>query len=85
MTEKRHLRSFHRKVLLHSIRSTVFFTAADCGSIPGIPDVRQLVADCVREIVTSYDVDGVIFDDYFYHIRLTEIFTTIPQAILNSA
>ena len=33
---------------------------------PGIPDVRQLVADGVREIVTSYDVDGVIFDDYFY-------------------
>ena len=33
---------------------------------PGIPEVRQFVADGVREIVTRYDVDGVVFDDYFY-------------------
>lgn len=33
---------------------------------PGIPEVRQFVADGVREIVTKYDVDGVVFDDYFY-------------------
>ena len=32
----------------------------------GIPEVRDLVADGVREIVTKYDVDGVVFDDYFY-------------------
>lgn len=32
----------------------------------GIPDVRQYVADGVREIVENYDVDGVVFDDYFY-------------------
>ena len=34
----------------------------DCG----IPEVRELVADGVREIVEKYDVDGVVFDDYFY-------------------
>ncbi len=34
----------------------------DCG----LPEVRQLVADGVREIVEKYDVDGVVFDDYFY-------------------
>lgn len=32
----------------------------------GLPEVRQLVADGVREIVTNYDVDGIVFDDYFY-------------------
>ncbi len=32
----------------------------------GMPEVRQLVADGVREIVENYDVDGIVFDDYFY-------------------
>lgn len=32
----------------------------------GLPEVRQLVADGVREIVDNYDVDGIVFDDYFY-------------------
>lgn len=32
----------------------------------GIPAVRQLVADGVREICENYNVDGIIFDDYFY-------------------
>lgn len=31
-----------------------------------IPEVRELVADGVYEIVSRYDVDGVVFDDYFY-------------------
>lgn len=33
---------------------------------PGLPEVRTLVADGVKEIVENYDVDGIIFDDYFY-------------------
>ena len=33
---------------------------------PGVPAVRALIADGVREIVENYDVDGVLFDDYFY-------------------
>ncbi|MBQ2726326.1 MAG: family 10 glycosylhydrolase [Clostridia bacterium] len=32
----------------------------------GVPEVRDLIADGVREIVTGYDVDGIVFDDYFY-------------------
>ena len=32
----------------------------------GIPAARQLIADGVREIAAKYDVDGVVFDDYFY-------------------
>ena len=39
---------------------------------PGIPEVRQFVADGVREIVTRYDVDGVVFDDYFYPYPATD-------------
>ena len=29
-------------------------------------EVRQRITDIVEEVVTNYDVDGVIFDDYFY-------------------
>lgn len=32
----------------------------------GIPAVRELVSAGVREICEEYDVDGIIFDDYFY-------------------
>lgn len=32
----------------------------------GQPMVRSLIAEGVAEIVTNYDVDGIIFDDYFY-------------------
>ena len=32
----------------------------------GIPAVREYIAEGVREIVSNYDVDGIIFDDYFY-------------------
>ncbi len=37
----------------------------------GIPEVRQLVADGVREIVEKYAVKGVVFDDYFYPYPVT--------------
>lgn len=39
---------------------------------PGIPEVRELIAAGVREIVENYDVDGVIFDDYFYPYPVTD-------------
>ncbi|NLK38985.1 MAG: family 10 glycosylhydrolase [Clostridiales bacterium] len=32
----------------------------------GIPEVRKLIADGCAEIVSKYDVDGIVFDDYFY-------------------
>ena len=32
----------------------------------GNPSVREYIAEGVREIVANYDVDGIIFDDYFY-------------------
>lgn len=33
---------------------------------PGIPEVRQRIVDVCKDIITKYDVDGLIFDDYFY-------------------
>ncbi len=50
-------------------RTSPELTATYAGNIyfnAGEPDARQLVADGVREVVENYDVDGVLFDDYFY-------------------
>ncbi len=33
---------------------------------PGLPAVRDYVVQVVQEVVETYDVDGVLFDDYFY-------------------
>lgn len=37
---------------------------------PGNPAARRHVVDVCRDILTRYDVDGLIFDDYFYPDRL---------------
>jgi len=34
---------------------------------PGIPEVRQRVVDVCQDILVKYDVDGLVFDDYFYN------------------
>lgn len=33
---------------------------------PGLPAVRTYIAKVVVDIITRYDVDGIVFDDYFY-------------------
>ncbi len=33
---------------------------------PALPEVRQRIVDIIKEIITNYDVDGILFDDYFY-------------------
>lgn len=33
---------------------------------PGRPEVRKQIKNIIGEIVNNYDVDGIIFDDYFY-------------------
>lgn len=42
----------------------------DAGSMsilnPGMTEVQDYIATIVTDIVTRYDVDGVVFDDYFY-------------------
>lgn len=37
---------------------------------PGIPEVRQRIVDVCRDIIENYDVDGIIFDDYFYPSKI---------------
>lgn len=34
---------------------------------PALPEVRQRIAAVCAEIASKYDIDGLIFDDYFYH------------------
>jgi uncharacterized lipoprotein YddW (UPF0748 family) len=33
---------------------------------PGLPQTKQLVEDGVMEIVNNYNIDSIVFDDYFY-------------------
>ena len=33
---------------------------------PGIEGVKQRICDIVYDILSKYDVDGIVFDDYFY-------------------
>lgn len=33
---------------------------------PGLPEVRQRICDVIADVVDNYDVDGIVFDDYFY-------------------
>ena len=33
---------------------------------PGLPATRERIVNVIKEIITNYDVDGIIFDDYFY-------------------
>lgn len=33
---------------------------------PGIPKAKERIVNVCREIISNYDVDGIIFDDYFY-------------------
>lgn len=33
---------------------------------PGIPAAKDRIVNVCREILTNYDVDGIVFDDYFY-------------------
>ena len=33
---------------------------------PGLPETRQHIVNVIKEIISNYDVDGVVFDDYFY-------------------
>lgn len=37
-----------------------------CHLNPGLEEVQQRIVDVCREIVGNYDVDGLVFDDYFY-------------------
>jgi len=56
-------KSLHPEWILdYSTTSTTGITILD----PGNPDVRKLIKNVVGDILGKYDVDGIIFDDYFY-------------------
>lgn len=38
---------------------------------PALQAVQNLIIDGVREILVNYDVDGILFDDYFYPEHIT--------------
>ncbi len=46
---------------------------------PSAPLVRAWVVDEVRDLTTAYDIDGVIFDDYFYPYPGATPFPDDPQ------
>lgn len=46
--------------------SLVIFYNGELYFDPALPQVRQLVADGVQEILENYTVDGIHLDDYFY-------------------
>lgn len=33
---------------------------------PGLKEVEQLIKNVVGDVVNNYDIDGIVFDDYFY-------------------
>ena len=50
---------------------------------PGIPEVRQRIVDVVTDILGKYDVDGIIFDDYFYGSGTTDAMDQAQYIISN--
>ncbi len=56
------LRKEHADWLLTFSNGTFNGTILD----PGLPEARAYTVNVIKEIVEKYDVDGIIFDDYFY-------------------
>ncbi len=56
------LRKEHPDWLLTYDNGTFSGTIID----PGIPEARAYVVKVLMEIVTKYDIDGILMDDYFY-------------------
>lgn len=48
---------------------------------PGNPEVRTYIIDVVKDIVENYNVDGIVFDDYFYPYEGTSNQDAYSQAL----
>ena len=46
---------------------------------PALPETRQLIVNVVVEILENYDIDGILFDDYFYPSGGTTEGTSAPD------
>lgn len=51
---------------------------------PGMEAVRQHVVEICREIVSGYEIDGLVFDDYFYPNRIPEDSTAADYSLWQS-
>lgn len=58
-----------------------------CGDIfilnPGEPAVRKRIVDVVCDIIDHYDVDGIVFDDYFYQDGMKDEYDDRLYALYN--
>ena len=52
---------------------------------PGIPAVRHRICEVVGDILSKYDLDGIIFDDYFYAYGGTTTQDTASQRLYKPA
>ncbi len=52
---------------------------------PGIPAVRHRICEVVGDLLSKYDVDGIIFDDYFYAYGGTTYQDTASQRLYKPA
>lgn len=59
--------SFDKTMQQHLINSNYYYTLK-----PSDPWTLQHLKNVVTELATNYDIDGIIFDDYFYPNNLAE-------------
>ncbi len=57
-----HITKIHPELFL-TYGTTKFFN-------PGLQEVRNIVSNVVKDLVTRYDLDGIHMDDYFYPYRI---------------
>lgn len=75
------IRAAHPDWLLYYSNGSYNGTILD----PGQPIVRQYVCNVMMEMVNNYDVDGMIWDDYFYPYGGTTVEDSTSQRLYNTS
>ena len=75
------IRANHPEWLLYYNNGTYKGTIMD----PGQPVVREYVRDVMMEMINNYDVDGMIWDDYFYPYGGTTYEDSVSQRVYKPA
>lgn len=52
---------------------------------PALPEVKQRIIDVTIDLISKYDVDGVVFDDYFYQNGLPASYDAADYAKYTAA
>lgn len=52
---------------------------------PALPEVKQRIIDVTLDIIDKYDVDGIVFDDYFYQNGLPASYDASDYAAYTAA